>query len=420
MKAEGIGGDSLIKLISFIRGYVNIIVDGYFTERFINMCVNSDILLWDIKRLGENRIVAKIMPGDFHKIRNAARKTKSTVRISEKKGLPFLMFRYRKRKIAVVGIVICFAMFAFFSSHVMGIDITGNERVSKEKIITSLKDFGIYTCAPLKGIDRKLVQNKMMTRFEDISWIGINIRGSRVYIEVKERLDTKEGVALDKPCDLVAKEDGIIDELKVREGQSLVKVKEFVEKGDLLVSGAMDSTKLGIRYVHSYGEIYAITQRNLSRDYPLEYIEKIQTGQEKTKYIVSILGKKFNLFIKKEPEYKLYEKNESEKEYIILKNVLPSLYIKKITYKELKEKKINVSEKEAFEKGKEEISEEIKKNLSKDTEIKNISSKYEKSGEKSIKVTVNFELRENIAEERAIDKIENLNYDIVDSVYNSN
>lgn len=402
----------MVKLINFAKGYVRIVIDGYFTERFINICIGNDILLWDIRRLGETRVTAKIMPGDFHKIRTAARKTKSTVKITEKKGIPFILFRYRKRKIAIVGVFIFLFMLMFFSSHVMGIDITGNERVESEKIISSLKDFGIYTCAPLKSIDRKQVQNKMMTRFDDISWIGINIRGSRVYIEIKERLETKEGVALDVPCDLIAKESGIIDELNVRQGQSLVKRREFVEKGDLLVSGAVDSMKSGIRYVHSFGEIYAITERNSSKDYLLEFTEKVDTGRKKTKYSIGMLGKKLNLFIKKEPGYKVYEKIVENSEYSILKNIFPSVYVEKITYNEQIEKKVKKTEKEVFEDAKKEISEEIKKTLSSDTQIKNISAKYEKINEKSISVTVNFELRENIAEERAIDKIENLNYDI--------
>lgn len=408
----------MLKFINFLKGYVHIIIDGYFTERFINICVNSDILLWDIKRLGETRISAKVLPGDFHRLRVAARKTKSSVKIAGKSGMPFLLFRYRRRKLAIVGIAAFFFMLMYFSSHVMGIDITGNERVTTESIESSLKDFGIYTCAPLKSIDRKLVQNKMMTRFDDISWIGINIKGSRVYIEIKERLKIPEGVALDVPCDLIATEDGIIDELNVREGQSLVKRKEFVEKGDLLVSGAVDSLQSGIRYVHSYGEIYAITQRNLSRDYSLEFTERVYTGREKKKYSVSVLGKKLNLFLKKEPEYKFFDKKEEKKDYSFMKNLFPTVSLEKTIYKEQNEKKIKKTEKEMFETAKKELTEEIKKELAKDTEIKNISAKYEKKGEKNITVTVNFELRENIAKERAIDKIENLNYDILDSKKN--
>ena len=146
-----------------------------------------------------------------------------------------------------------------------------------------------------------------------------------------------------------------------------------------------------------------------------EFIEKVNTGAQKKKYSIDFLGKKINLFLKEEPKFKVYEKTESVKEYSAFKNIFPSVYIKTTLYKEQLEKKVKLTENQAFEKAKKELSEEMKKSISKETEIRNISAKYEKIDEKSIKVTVNFELRENIAEERAIDKIENLNYDIVGS-----
>lgn len=37
-------------LLSYIRGYVDISVEGYFIERFINMCISKGILIWNIRR----------------------------------------------------------------------------------------------------------------------------------------------------------------------------------------------------------------------------------------------------------------------------------------------------------------------------------------------------------------------------------
>lgn len=36
-------------LIYYILGYVNISVEGYFIERFINICISKGILLWNLK-----------------------------------------------------------------------------------------------------------------------------------------------------------------------------------------------------------------------------------------------------------------------------------------------------------------------------------------------------------------------------------
>ena len=47
-------------------------------------------------------------------------------------------------------------------------------------------------------------------------------------------------------------------------------------------------------------------------------------------------------------------------------------------YNEQLEKKVKLTENQAFEKAKQELSEEVKKGISKETEIRNISAKYEK------------------------------------------
>ena len=95
------------------------------------------------------------------------------------------------------------------------------------------------------------------------------------------------------------------------------------------------------------------------------------------------------------------------------------MVLKTDIYSEQEVKKIKRSEKETFDFGKSELIEELKKELSGSAEIKNISAKYEKKDNETLKVYVKFELRENIAEERLIDKIENLNYDIQSTDNNS-
>ncbi len=396
----------VLNFLNFFKGCVLIKVDGFFTERFINLCINEGILLWDIKRAGEERLYAKISPQDYKKIRKAARKTKSRVSIVKKSGLPFLIFRYRKRKAAFIGLFIFCLMFLFYNNHIMGISIKGNERLETEKVMVSLKDYGIYRFAPLKDVNNKLVQNKMMTKHSEIAWIGINIKGSRIYIEIKERLDTKMNENEEIPCDIVAGKSGIIDELDIREGQNMVKPKEFVQKGDLLVSGLVDSNVHGVRYVRSYGEVYAFTEEERSKEYKMERIEKTATGKTKKKFSLMNGEKEIKFYVKNEPGYKNYEKKETKKPLFF------GIDLKTKLYSEQEVKKVKMSEKETFEFGKSELVEELKKELSESAEIKNISAKYEKKDNETLKVYVKFELRENIAEERPIDKIENLNYDI--------
>ena len=40
------------KIIGYLRGYVVICADGLFCERFLNICSNRGIFLWNVRRLG--------------------------------------------------------------------------------------------------------------------------------------------------------------------------------------------------------------------------------------------------------------------------------------------------------------------------------------------------------------------------------
>ena len=60
-------------LYTEISGYVNIKVEGFFVERFINMCLAQDIFLWNIKYENNALVKLKISVADFRKIKKIIR-----------------------------------------------------------------------------------------------------------------------------------------------------------------------------------------------------------------------------------------------------------------------------------------------------------------------------------------------------------
>ena len=85
-------------LLNYILGYVNILVEGFFTERFINTCINKNIFLFNIKRDKSTIIYANVGIFDFKNVVKIAKQSKCRVKIQRKSGLPFLFNRYKKRK----------------------------------------------------------------------------------------------------------------------------------------------------------------------------------------------------------------------------------------------------------------------------------------------------------------------------------
>jgi len=63
--------------IAYILGYVRITVEGYYIERFINICINNKILIWNIKReKGGVKLFLNVGINDFKKLGHISKKTK--------------------------------------------------------------------------------------------------------------------------------------------------------------------------------------------------------------------------------------------------------------------------------------------------------------------------------------------------------
>ena len=75
----------LIKIfVKIILGYVKIEVEGYYIERFINICMAKKIFLWNVKREKSTIMYANIGIDDFKRLTEVAKKTKCKVKIKEK------------------------------------------------------------------------------------------------------------------------------------------------------------------------------------------------------------------------------------------------------------------------------------------------------------------------------------------------
>ena len=88
---------NLTILMSYVYGYVDIEVEGYYIERFINICASKGIYLWKTKRNKSTILCARIKREDFKKLRAICKKTQCKMKIRNKKG-SFVCFRKIQKK----------------------------------------------------------------------------------------------------------------------------------------------------------------------------------------------------------------------------------------------------------------------------------------------------------------------------------
>ena len=133
----------MIGLFRYIRGYVSIKVEGFFPERFINLCGNKNILLWDIKK--ENNVYFMTLSvKDFFKLGPVVKKTKTRVAVLKKAGLPFFVPKVLARKMFLTGLIFALSFWIVSSFFVWEISVSGNYSITDDKLKSFLKEKDVY------------------------------------------------------------------------------------------------------------------------------------------------------------------------------------------------------------------------------------------------------------------------------------
>ena len=135
------GGKMFFKiLLQYIFGYVKIKVEGYFIEKLINKSISRKIFFWNLRRDKSTIIYANIGIKDFKKLVKIAKETKCKIKILHKKGLPFVLHRYKKRKIFFLLIILVLFGLCALSKFVWNINIEGLQNIDESEINTLLEE----------------------------------------------------------------------------------------------------------------------------------------------------------------------------------------------------------------------------------------------------------------------------------------
>ena len=387
-------------LLAYILGYLEIKVEGYFIEKFINNCLKSNIFLWNIKRKRTTIMTCNIGVKDFKNIRKILKKTNCRIKIEKKKGLPFTFNKYRKRKIFALLIFIILIIIAILSNFVWNIQIEGTEKISKDELIQTLKEEGLSIGKFKPGIETREIINKVRLDRDDIAWIGIEITGTNAIVKVVEAEEKPEIVDEDEYCNIVATKDGVVTKIMAQNGTPLVKNGDLIKKGTVLIGGWLEGKYTGTRYVHSNGQVEAKVWYTQKERVYLKETKKEDTGEAQNKYSVNINNFIIN-FNKRVSKFENYDTIEEAKKIKLFSNFYLPIELVKTTYKEYKVVEIAHTLEEAktigIERAKDKLNAQIEN-------TNNISDEQVNRKEETnfVDVEVVYEVKENIGTKEKI------------------
>jgi len=384
-----------IKIIfNYIIGYIRISIEGYYIERFINICGNEKITIWNLKRNKNVKLELNIGIKDLKKVAKIAKQTKCKIKIIKKKGLPFLFNRYRKRKLFFVFLLVIIIGLGISSNFVWNIQIVEEDKGSIENLYQDVVESGLEIGKMKSKINTKDIINKVRLKRNDIAWMGIELKGTNAIVKVVKATAKPEIVDDNEYCNIVSDKQGIITKINAQNGTIAVKVGDTVNVGTTLINGWMEGKYTGLRYVHAKGEIQAKVWHTKNKKILYNATEKTETGNIENKYQIKINNFEINLS-KRLSKFKIYDTIVLENKFKIFSDFYLPISLVKITNKEIKEEQKNYNAEQAKDLGIEQLQEELDNEIEDKSKVVNkIINTYEK--EDGIEVYVTYEVLEDI------------------------
>jgi similar to stage IV sporulation protein len=348
----------LTRLLKFLKGYVVIRLSGYSPERFLNLCSHHHIILWGLRSVGTDYEMCISISG-FRRLRPLVHKTRTRAVILERHGLPFVLYRYRNRKLFAGGALMGLALLYVLSLFIWNIHVEGNYSLSDEVILAYLENAGIVHGMAKRDIHGEEIEAGLREYFPEITWTSAEVKGTRLIIHVQENDDlASETIPEDEPADLVSSGEGTIVSMIVRSGTPAVSEGMEVQKGDLLVGSRVDvlddaGETANTYYVHADADIRIRRTEHYKETFDMRYTKKVYTGETRSSYYLMVGPKRIRFRLWHPDAYEQSDAIASELPLKITENFYLPVVFGKSTEQEYVEEEAVYTKEEAVARAKE-------------------------------------------------------------------
>ncbi len=358
-----------LSFVKYFRGFLLVRLHGYSPERFLNLCSNHNILIWNLSNQRDFYEFYISIAG-YRKLKPLLKKTKTKIIILKRIGFPFFLYRYRKRKLFFAGIAASIGFLIYLTTFIWLIDINGNSLITDDAILTFLKEEHASFGSKKNKIDCAGLEEALRTKYDNIIWASVRLNGTKMTIDIQENLITKEDAEEEKAMpdgayDLTAEKGGTVTSIITRNGTPLVKSGSKVKKGDILVGSRLDIFNdsgeiMDYQYVTADADILAQTKYTYEDTFPMVYSKKVRAGEGKSAYSFSIFSYQISLpsaFQKKEP----YISYTESRQLAIAKDYYIPVIIEKTTFYPCEYQEVTLTKPQAKEKADSDVAQFLKK-----------------------------------------------------------
>lgn len=275
-----------------LKNYYKLKISGKNIRRFIKLLYNLNISLSKIE-IFDNYFYVKVDEENYKKILNI--KTSYEINIERVYGLIYIKEEIKKNLLFLFSSLLSFFLVIFLSNFIFSIEIAHDDPKIREIIQNEFKKYHIEKFHLVKSYNEieKIKEEILNSNKNDIEWLEIERSGTKYTVRIEKRiindLEKEESIR-----HIVAKKPGIIKKIEASDGEIIKKINDYVNTGDIIISGEIHKGEDIKDNVSADGDIYAEVWYKVKVELPINYYEKKYTGNNKKVINISFLNKGIN------------------------------------------------------------------------------------------------------------------------------
>lgn len=214
--------------------------------QLLEECQSLKIEIFEVQN---NSIITFLSTFKYRKILNQQEKMEYLYTL----GILGMMFRFFRDPAKIISFTLAALLLIILNHTIFSVEILGDTVYHQKLIQTQLKEFQ----PPFLYFDSNEMMIELRKLTQELNWFSIYQQGSRLEIHYLPR--KKMNLLKHQQYDLIALKNGVIAHFEVFKGNKVVKVNEYVKKGDVLVSHILFNSSNEEKTTEVFGKVYAFT-----------------------------------------------------------------------------------------------------------------------------------------------------------------
>ena len=370
-----------------LKSKIKVKITGRKVEYFLKKLMSSKIELLDIKLINHKELIVLIYKKDYEKLLEI--KSIYEIEILGYRGMLKIKKIIDINKVLISFIFLGLALLILLSNTIFEVEVIHNDKSIRDFLIKELSNYDIEPYKFKKNFEEiEKIKKEILEKYRDkIEWLEIENVGTKYIVKVEERkiIDIEKDYT---KRNVVATKSAIIKKVFAKNGVIVKNVDDYVNEGDVVISGEVMLNETVKETIKAEGEIFGEVWYNIKVEYPYIYSEKKVTGNIKNTLALNLLNKRISLFNK----YKDFIVEDK----VLLKHLFLPISLVKQKQREVSIIEYVLTEEEALDAALKKAREQMNAKLDKDEYI--ISEKQLKVNikESIIVVDVFYAVYENI------------------------